>query len=41
MRNQFTKLGAEVFTSEILTTYKKPLEEKYSEQALTEFMAMS
>lgn len=39
MRNQFTKLGAEVLTSEILTTYKKPLEEGYSKQVLLEFMA--
>lgn len=40
MRNQFSKLGAEVLGSEILTTYQKPLEEKYSEQVLTEFIAM-
>ena len=39
MRTQFSKLGAEVFEREILITYRTPLDEKYSEELLIEFVA--
>ena len=34
MRTQFSKLGADVLEEEILTTYKKPLDEAYSKKVL-------
>jgi len=37
MRNQFTKLGAEVVESEVLTTYKKVLDEQELEKVLEAF----
>jgi NAD(P)H-dependent FMN reductase len=41
MRNQFTKLGANVLEEEILTTYKKPLDETYSKQVLQTLLALA
>lgn len=40
MRNQFTKLGSKVLKNDILITYQNPLDEKYSKQILTEFLAL-
>jgi len=39
MRNQFTKLGSDVMEEEILTTYKKPLDEVFSKEVLMNFLA--
>ena len=41
MRNQFTKLGSNVLESEILTTYKKPLDEAYSKEVLQSLLTLS
>lgn len=41
MRTQFSKLGAEVFQKEILITYKKALDENYSKELLSKFVALS
>lgn len=40
MRNQFTKLGSKVLKNDILITYQKQLDEQYSKQILTEFLAL-
>lgn len=38
MRTQFSKLGADVFEEEILTTYQKNLDETFSKEVLNTFI---
>ena len=40
MRNQFSKLGSHVLEKEILTTYKKPLNEVNSKEVLMNLLAL-